>query len=43
MTPRIIMAQVTGETQIRRAIAAPLGRFNETQTGQLEDYRPLVV
>jgi hypothetical protein len=28
---------------MRRAIAGPLGRFNETQTGQLEDYRPLAI
>jgi GNAT superfamily N-acetyltransferase len=28
---------------IRRAMAGPLGRFNETQTGQLENYRPLAI
>jgi GNAT superfamily N-acetyltransferase len=43
MTPKITMIQVAGEAHMRRAIAGPLGRFNETQTGQLEDYRPLAI
>jgi hypothetical protein len=43
MTPKITMIQDPGEAHMRRAIAGPLGRFNETQTGQLEDYRPLAI
>jgi hypothetical protein len=37
------MIQVAGEAHMRHAIAGPLGRFNEMQTGQLEDYRPLAI
>jgi hypothetical protein len=43
MTPKITMIQVAAEAHMRRAIAGPLGRFNEMQTGQLEDYRPLAI
>ena len=43
MTPKITMIQAAGEAHMTRAIAGPLGRFNETQTGQLEEYRPLAI
>jgi hypothetical protein len=44
MTPKITMIEVAGEAaHMRRAIAGPLGRFNEMQTGQLENSRPLAI
>jgi GNAT superfamily N-acetyltransferase len=44
MIPKITMIEVAGEAaHMRRAIAGPLGRFNEMQTGQLENSRPLAI
>jgi GNAT superfamily N-acetyltransferase len=42
MTPTFTMTEAP-DPHVRRAIVAPLVRFNESQAGRPEDYRPLAI
>ena len=42
MTPKITITE-TPEAHLKRAIVAPLARFNEAQSGHREDYRRLAI
>lgn len=42
MTPRFTMTDAP-DPHVRRVIVDPLIRFNESQAGRLEDYRPLAI